>query len=102
MTLDRFANDVGFLEKYSDIKRANKQKLSQLILQRTGIPLTRPLSLMFRSSIHEYKRQLLAILKPLHSTIPFARIQDRLLFRGSKFLPARPRRVTGKPKPSSA
>ncbi len=66
ITLDRFANDVGFLEKYSEIKRANKQKLSQLILQRTGIP-TDPSALfdVQIKRIHEYKRQLLAILETI-------------------------------------
>jgi starch phosphorylase len=57
---------VGFLEKYSDIKRSNKQKLSQLILQRTGIP-TDPSALfdVQIKRIHEYKRQLLAILETI-------------------------------------
>jgi starch phosphorylase len=66
VTLDRFANDVGFLEKYSEIKRTNKQKLSQLILQRTGIP-TDPSALfdVQIKRIHEYKRQLLAILETI-------------------------------------
>ncbi|MEQ1521698.1 MAG: glycogen/starch/alpha-glucan family phosphorylase, partial [Aestuariivirga sp.] len=66
MTLDRFANDVGFLEKYAAVKRANKQKLSQLILQRTGIS-TDPSALfdVQIKRIHEYKRQLLAILETI-------------------------------------
>ena len=66
ITLDRFANDVGFLEKYAAIKRVNKQKLSQLILQRTGIP-TDPSALfdVQIKRIHEYKRQLLAILETI-------------------------------------
>jgi starch phosphorylase len=66
MALDRFADDASFLEKYSDVKRANKQKLSQLILQRTGIP-TDPSALfdVQIKRIHEYKRQLLAILETI-------------------------------------
>ena len=66
ITLDRFADDAGFLEKYAAIKRANKQKLSQLILQRTGIS-TDPSALfdVQIKRIHEYKRQLLAILETI-------------------------------------
>jgi starch phosphorylase len=66
INLDRFSEDTGFLEKYSAIKRANKQKLSQLILQRTGIP-TDPSALfdVQIKRIHEYKRQLLAILETI-------------------------------------
>ncbi len=62
--LDKFAGDAVFQEKYAAVKRANKQKLSQLILQRTGIS-TDPSALfdVQIKRIHEYKRQLLAILE---------------------------------------
>ena len=64
--LDQFAHDAGFVQKYAAIKRANKQKLSQLILQRTGIP-TDPSALfdVQIKRIHEYKRQLLGILETI-------------------------------------
>ena len=66
IALDRFADDAAFLEKYAAIKRANKQKLSQFILQRMGIP-TDPSALfdVQIKRIHEYKRQLLAILETI-------------------------------------
>jgi glycogen phosphorylase len=64
--LDTFAEDTGFLERYAAIKRTNKQKLSQLILQRTGVA-TDPSALfdVQIKRIHEYKRQLLAILETI-------------------------------------
>ena len=65
-TLDKFADDASFIDKYTSVKRVNKQKLSQLILQRTGIP-TDPSALfdVQIKRIHEYKRQLLAILETI-------------------------------------
>ena len=62
--LDRFADDPGFGERYAGVKRANKNTLARLIGERTGIPVD-PAAIfdVQIKRIHEYKRQLLAILE---------------------------------------
>lgn len=62
--LDAFADDASFQEKFSAIKRANKQQLASLVSGRMGIRLDP--SAMFDiqiKRIHEYKRQLLNIIE---------------------------------------
>ncbi|NJM30529.1 MAG: glycogen/starch/alpha-glucan phosphorylase [Rhizobiales bacterium] len=64
--MDRFASDAAFREKFAGVKRANKVRLAQLIHERTG--LTVDASALFDvqiKRIHEYKRQLLAILETI-------------------------------------
>lgn len=62
--LDKFADDAAFQEKFSKVKLANKQRLAQLILPRTGIKVD-PAAIfdVQIKRIHEYKRQFLAILE---------------------------------------
>ncbi|MDP9138810.1 MAG: glycogen/starch/alpha-glucan phosphorylase, partial [Pseudomonadota bacterium] len=62
--LDRFAEDPGFGERYAAVKQANKQRLARLIFERTGIAAD-PAAIfdVQIKRIHEYKRQLLAILE---------------------------------------
>jgi starch phosphorylase len=66
VALDQFAGDSAFLAKFAEIKLRNKQALSNLIAQRTGIT-TDPTALfdVQIKRIHEYKRQLLAILETI-------------------------------------
>lgn len=62
--LDAFADDASFQEKFSAIKRVNKQQLASLVSGRMGIRLDP--SAMFDiqiKRIHEYKRQLLNIIE---------------------------------------
>ena len=62
--LDRFADDASFREKFAAVKRANKEKMAKLALERTGHWLDP--SALFDiqiKRIHEYKRQLLNILE---------------------------------------
>ena len=62
--LEKFADDSSFKEKFAAVKRANKEKLSNLVIQRMGIRLNP--SSMFDiqiKRIHEYKRQLLNIIE---------------------------------------
>jgi starch phosphorylase len=64
--LDGFAEDAAFRERFAAVKRENKAKLSNLITERTGIRVD-PSSLfdVQIKRIHEYKRQLLAILETI-------------------------------------
>lgn len=64
--LDPCAKDASFREKFAKIKRANKIKLAQMVRDRTGIVIDP--SALFDvqiKRIHEYKRQLLAILETI-------------------------------------
>ena len=62
--LDRFADDSSFQEKFAAVKRANKERLANLVASRMGIRLDP--SALFDiqiKRIHEYKRQLLNIVE---------------------------------------
>jgi starch phosphorylase len=64
--MDHLADDAAFREKYAAVKRANKARLAQLIHERTGVAADP--SALFDvqiKRIHEYKRQLLAILETI-------------------------------------
>ena len=62
--LDGFADDTAFQERFAAVKRANKQRLVDLVADRMGIRLDP--SALFDiqiKRIHEYKRQLLNIVE---------------------------------------
>jgi starch phosphorylase len=62
--LDALADDASFREKFAGVKRANKERLASLVLERQGIKVDP--SAMFDiqiKRIHEYKRQLLNIIE---------------------------------------
>ena len=64
--LDKYAADAAFREKFAAEKRANKVRLAEVIMDRTGVPVDP--SALFDiqiKRIHEYKRQLLAILETI-------------------------------------
>ncbi len=62
--LDRHADDRGFQERFAAVKRANKERLAQMVRERMGIAVDP--SALFDiqiKRIHEYKRQLLNIVE---------------------------------------
>ena len=62
--LDPFADDPAFVERFAEVKRLNKKRLSNLVLKRMGLRIDP--SAMFDiqiKRIHEYKRQLLNIIE---------------------------------------
>jgi starch phosphorylase len=62
--LDRFADDASFRERFAGVKRANKERLANLLADRMGLRLDP--SALFDvqiKRIHEYKRQLLNIVE---------------------------------------
>jgi len=77
--LEKFAQDSGFLERFRQAKRANKERLAAAVLRRLGVALDP--DAMFDVHIkrmHEYKRQLLNILETvaLYNAIKNAPAQD--------------------------
>ena len=67
--LESFANnnDQAFLNRWDDIKRANKQRLADLVVDACGVVFD--VNSMFDvqvKRIHEYKRQLLNVLHIIH------------------------------------
>jgi glycogen phosphorylase len=65
--LKPYAADSAFQQAWADVKMANKVKLSEMVVQRTGVILE-PSWLMDVQvkRIHEYKRQLLKVLHIIH------------------------------------
>ncbi|MDN2582196.1 glycogen/starch/alpha-glucan phosphorylase [Aquibium sp. ELW1220] len=62
--LNRFASDAAFRDRFAAVKRANKQKLADLVAERLGLRIDP--SALFDvqiKRIHEYKRQLLNIIE---------------------------------------
>ncbi|MGC2209124.1 MAG: glycogen/starch/alpha-glucan phosphorylase [Candidatus Korobacteraceae bacterium] len=65
--LEPFSTDEGFQARFAEVKLANKQRLARIIRDDTGV-ITDPRS-MFDvqiKRIHEYKRQLLNVLRVMH------------------------------------
>ena len=65
--LRQHADDPAFQEKWAAIKAENKQKLANLIKQKTGVEV--PTNALFDiqvKRIHEYKRQLLNVFGIIH------------------------------------
>ena len=65
--LEPFADDAGVQERFQQIKRANKVRLAGIIRETTGIVVS-PDSIfdVIAKRIHEYKRQLLMVLRVIH------------------------------------
>jgi glycogen phosphorylase len=92
--LDRLAEDAAFREKFANVKRANKERLSNLVAERLGIKLDP--SALFDiqiKRIHEYKRQLLNIIEAvaLYDQIrshPEKEWMPRVKFFGGKAAPS--------------
>ena len=88
--LMKYYDKPDVLQKLQDIKRANKVKLSNLILRRNGIQVD-PDSLfdVQIKRLHEYKRQLLNVLQILHMYLeiknhPHAPFQPRTFLFAAK------------------
>jgi starch phosphorylase len=66
LDLDRFADDASFREKFAAVKHANKVRLAHLVGETTGVRVS-PEALfdVQIKRIHEYKRQLLAIIETI-------------------------------------
>ncbi len=66
ITLDKLAGDASFQDKFAAVKLRNKQELASLVLPRTSVAID-PQALfdVQIKRIHEYKRQLLAILETI-------------------------------------
>ncbi len=62
--LEKFASDKSVLDKFAQIKRANKKSFADIVFKKTGVLLD-PESLfdVQIKRLHEYKRQLLNILR---------------------------------------
>jgi starch phosphorylase len=64
--LDKVADDPSFQERFAGVKRANKERLANLVADRMGLRIDP--SAMFDTQIkriHEYKRQLLNIVEAI-------------------------------------
>ncbi len=72
--VEAFKNDAAFLEKFTAVKRANKERLAERLLRQQGIQLN-PDSIfdIQAKRLHEYKRQLMNALAIL---IRYNRIVD--------------------------
>ncbi|WP_018873628.1 glycogen/starch/alpha-glucan phosphorylase [Thioalkalivibrio sp. ALJ16] len=61
--LEPYAHDAGVQQAFMDVKRANKQRLADLVRERTGVELNPDVLFDVQiKRIHEYKRQLLKLL----------------------------------------
>jgi starch phosphorylase len=77
--IERFAGDPAFQQEFLAIKRQNKLKLLKVVLQSTGISID-PDS-MFDvqvKRIHEYKRQLLNVMRVIHEYLSVVEDQAEL------------------------
>ena len=65
--LEEKIDDEDFCERWREVRRHNKQRLADLVLQRTGINFTTDALFDVQvKRIHEYKRQLLNVLHLIH------------------------------------
>jgi len=65
-SLSRFADDPAFRQRFSAVKRANKERLAGVIAERTGMKVDPQAMFDVQvKRIHEYKRQLLNILETI-------------------------------------
>ncbi|MBL8581313.1 MAG: glycogen/starch/alpha-glucan phosphorylase [Rhizobiaceae bacterium] len=92
--LDGFADDAAFREKFAAVKRANKERLAKVVMERMGVRVDP--SALFDiqvKRIHEYKRQLLNIVEAvaLYDQIrshPEREWMPRVKFFGGKAAPS--------------
>lgn len=62
--LEKFANDKTFINKFEQIKKANKERMALLAFKTTGTVINSDsIYIVHAKRIHEYKRQLMTILQ---------------------------------------
>jgi glycogen phosphorylase len=68
--IEKYAEDSGFRREFLEIKRHNKEKLALEVLKTTGVKID-PQSLfdVQVKRIHEYKRQLLNVMRIIHEYV---------------------------------
>jgi starch phosphorylase len=65
--LERYVDDEGFQDEFRKIKRANKDRLTNVIKDTTGLAVNPDTLFDVQvKRIHEYKRQLLNVLHIIH------------------------------------
>ena len=65
--IEKFADDAGFQSRFSEVKLENKRRLAKVIQQHTGVVVnTASMFDVQIKRIHEYKRQLLNVLRVIH------------------------------------
>lgn len=65
--LSKFVDDRAFQEKWHEVKRHNKQRLADLVMEKCGVRFDTDFLFDIQvKRIHEYKRQLLNILHVIH------------------------------------
>ena len=76
--LTDFAEDADFVHKFSKIKKINKEILRQEIFKRSNIAIpTKSMFVVQAKRIHEYKRQLMAILQVIGEYLAIVRDRTR-------------------------
>ena len=91
--LKPLADDADFRKKWREVKQANKSRLSEYVLDNTGVTL--PTNSLFDvqvKRIHEYKRQLLNVLHVVH-------LYDRILRGDTEGMTPRSVLIGGKAAP---
>jgi glycogen phosphorylase len=65
--IEKYSSDPAFQQEFMDIKRRNKEKLAAEVLKSTGVSID-PASMfdVHVKRIHEYKRQLLNVMRIIH------------------------------------
>ncbi|HEX5727037.1 MAG TPA: glycogen/starch/alpha-glucan phosphorylase [Longimicrobiaceae bacterium] len=87
--LEPFADDAAFRERWRAVKRANKERLAELVCRETGVEVD-PAAMMDVQvkRIHEYKRQLMNALRvvdlylELRDAVPADAVPRAVLFGG--------------------
>jgi starch phosphorylase len=91
--LEKFASDVDFQKAWQDVKKENKKKLAEVILELTGVQVsTEALYDVQVKRLHEYKRQLLNVMNIVHmyneiKDNPKAKVTPRVFVFGAKAAP---------------
>jgi len=75
--IEGLVDDVSMQQRWADVKNQNKQRLAELILQKTGVVV--PTNMLFDIQVkrmHEYKRQLLCAMHAVHCYLQIINEKD--------------------------